>query len=248
MQAQEILATANSRNVVAGWDDAHRYTPAPRHRRRLVLNWLSKLDFDNCLDAGCAQPFLLHDIVERFGVAGFGCDISDEVIARNREQMPGCGFEVVDLVREGWPGGRQFDLVVCSEVLEHLTDWRAAVANLVRMTRKELVITVPSGRIRTMDQLVGHLQHFAGPELCGVLEENGCTIVRTRLWGFPVHSLYKNLISALSPARLYTSFSGGQKYGLGKRVFSEVLNGFFYVNDLFRGGCQLLVHARPARS
>src|SRR5262249_4784319 len=153
-----------------------------------------RLQFNDCLDAGCAQPFLLDAIVRRFGVAGFGCDISDEVIARNRAAMPGCGFEVVDLVHDTWPGQRQFDLVVCSEVLEHLTDWRAAVANLVRMARKELVITVPSGPIRTMDRLVGHLQHFAGPELCAVLAEHGCTIVRTRLWGFPAHSLYKGLI------------------------------------------------------
>ena len=31
--------------------------------------------------------------------------------------------------------------------------------------------------------------------------------------------------------------------GLGKRLFSELLHGLFFVNDLFRGGNQLLVHA-----
>jgi hypothetical protein len=82
--------------------------------------------------------------------------------------------------------------------------------------------------------------------LCAALQEHGCAIVSTRLWGFPVHSLYKSLLSALSPARLYTAFSGGQKYGVAKRVFSHLLYGLFLVNDLFRGGCQLLVHARPA--
>ncbi|MBV8310184.1 MAG: hypothetical protein JO344_07355 [Planctomycetaceae bacterium] len=29
--------------------------------------------------------------------------------------------------------------MICSEVLEHLADWPAAVANLVRMTRKHLL-------------------------------------------------------------------------------------------------------------
>ena len=88
MRIEAILATANEKNVVAGWGDAHRYTPAPRHRRRLILNMLKGLDFADCLDAGCAQPFLLQAMVERFRVAGFGCDISDQVMEANRQVLP----------------------------------------------------------------------------------------------------------------------------------------------------------------
>jgi SAM-dependent methyltransferase len=244
MQACEILAGANATNVVAHWDDAHRYTPAPRHRRRLILDMLRGLEFADCLDAGCAQPFLLQAIVERFGVAGFGCDIADQVMAQNQEALPGCTFQVVDLMRETWPGGRQFDLVVCSEVLEHLGDWKAAVANLVKMARKELLITVPSGPIRTMDQMVGHLQHFRGPELCAALKEQGCAIQTARYWGFPMHTWYKSLISSVSPAQVYSAFSG-QRYGPGKKLLSHLLYGLFFTNNLFNSGYQLFVHARP---
>ena len=244
MQVAEILAGANAANVVTGWDDAHRFTPAPRHRRRLILNLLDGLEFTDCLDAGCAQPFLLKAIVERFGVAGFGCDVADQVMAQNAEALPACAFQVLDLTRETWPGGRQFDLVVCSEVLEHLADWKAAVANLVRMARKELLITVPSGPIRAMDRMVGHLQHFKGPELTAALEENGCEVRQVRYWGFPCHTLYKTMISTLSPARVYTAF-GGERYGPGKRLLSHALYGFFFLNDLFGSGYQLFVHARP---
>jgi hypothetical protein len=245
MHACEILAGANATNVVAQWDHAHRYTPAPRHRRRLLLDMLAGLEFVDCLDAGCAQPFLLQAIVERFGVLGFGCDVADQVMAQNQEALPGCTFRVVDLTRETWPGGRQFDLVVCSEVLEHLADWKAAVANLVQMARKDLVITVPSGPMRAMDRMVGHLQHFRGAELCAALEEQGSVIQTVRFWGFPMHTLYKSLISALSPAKVYTAFSGGQSYGPGKKLLSQLLYGLFFANDLFSSGYQLFVHARP---
>jgi hypothetical protein len=244
MQVHEIVAGANATNVAANWEEAHRHTPSCKHRRRLVLSWLKRLQFTDCLDAGCAQAFLLEDIVRRYGVAGFGGDVSDEVVARNRLAQPGCSFEVLDLTRDTWPGGRQFDLVVCSEVLEHLPDWRAAVANLVRMTRKELVITVPTGPVRTVDRLLGHNRHFAGPELCAELESHGFTVERRRRWGFPFHSLYKVLISTFSPARLYEAFAGGQRYGPGKRLVTRVLDWLFYANDLFPGGCLLLVHAR----
>jgi hypothetical protein len=242
MHRDQILAGANAPNVAADWDDAHRYTPAPRHRRRLVLRLLQGLQFADCLDAGCAQRFLLESIVERFGVAGFGCDISDVVIEANRRARPDLAFRVLDLTRETWPG-RQFDLVVCSEVLEHIPDWPNALANLVRMTGRHLVLTVPSGPVRSMDRLVGHHQHFRGPELTAVLAEHGLCVVAVRRWGFPVHSLYKALISRLSPARLYGSFSG-RRYGGAKKALSEILYRLFFVNDLFAGGCQLLVHAR----
>jgi SAM-dependent methyltransferase len=245
MQAAEILAGANEKNVVAHWDDAHRYTPAPRHRRRLILGMLRGLDFKDCLDAGCAQPFLLRALIERYRVAGFGCDVSDRVMEENRQALPDCTFEVLDLTRETWPGGRRFDLVVCSEVLEHLHDWKAAVANLARMAGKELLVTVPSGPIRAMDRMVGHVQHFEGPELCAALEEQGCLIQRVRYWGFPLHTLYKTSISVFSPAAVYSAFSGGERYGLGKRLLSHLLYGLFHVNDLFNAGYQLFVQAKP---
>src|SRR5205085_2853918 len=111
MQVDEIVAGANATNVAANWEDAHRYTPSCKHRRRLILDWLKPLQFSDCLDAGCAQAFLLQAIVQQFGVAGFGGDVSDEVIARNRLAQPDCSFEVLDLTRDVWPGGRQFDLV-----------------------------------------------------------------------------------------------------------------------------------------
>ena len=194
------------------------------------------------------QPYLLRDIVDRFAATGFGCDISDQVIADNRKSMSGCEFQVLDLTRECWPEGRQFDLVLCSEVLEHLPDWKAAVRHLIRMARKHLLITVPSGPIRTMDRMVGHLQHFQCPELSAVLTENGCVVEHARRWGFPVHSLYKYLISLLSPGHLYSTFSGGKPYGLAKKGLCQILYSLFFLNDLGHSGDQLFVYARRPSS
>jgi hypothetical protein len=243
MLAEEILASANETNVVAAWDDAHRYTPAPRHRRRLILQMLEGLDFADCLDTGCAQPFLLKEIIGRHGVAGYGCDISNQVMEENQRALPEAEFLVMDLTKEAWPNGRQFDLVICSEVLEHIPNWQDAAATLAKMARKHLVVTVPSGPLRTMDRLVGHHQHFRGPELVADLERNGLQVRQIRYWGFPFHSLYKALISQLSPARVYGSFSGGGTYGWTKRTVSALLYWLFFANDLWRSGNQLLMHA-----
>src|SRR5439155_21602538 len=133
---------------------------APRHRRRLLLGMMERLAFADVLDAGCAQPFLLAEVVRRYGAAGFGCDLSARVVDENRRAVPSCAFQTLDLTREVWPGGWRFDLVVCSEVLEHVDDWRGGLANLVRMARTHVLITVPGGPLRAMDRRVGHVQHF----------------------------------------------------------------------------------------
>jgi hypothetical protein len=242
MKTEQILAGVNEKNIVAQWDDAHRFTPAPRHRRRLIMRMIADLGFRDCLDAGCAQPFLLREIVERFKVAGFGCDISDTVMTANQQAMPACAFRALDLSREVWPG-RTFDLVISSEVLEHIPEWQRALANLVRMSHRHLLITVPSGTMRQMDRMVGHHRHFQGPELLAALEDNGAQIVAVRRWGFPLHSLYKSAISTLSPETLYNSFAG-TRYSLGQRLVSEALYTLFHLNDFANAGDQLFVLAR----
>jgi SAM-dependent methyltransferase len=237
----------DDRNVVAAWDDAHRYTPAPRHRRRLLLKILDGLEFDDVLDAGCAQPFLLGEMVQRYGVVGYGCDLSDQVVEENRRTLPSCEYRALDLTKEVWPDAQRFDLVVCSEVLEHLADWQGALRNLVAMARNDLLITVPGGPRRAMDRLVGHVQHFEGTELTHALEALGCRVERVSRWGWPVHSAYKAAISRLGPDRLYATFSDGERYGFFKKAISELLYRLFFVNDLCGRGHQLIVHARVPR-
>ena len=226
-------------NYVASWGDAHRYSPAPRHRRRLIAGWIRRLRFADCLDAGCAQPYLLEKLYRR-RIAAYGCDVSDEVIRQNRIRFPYARFEQFDLVRQVWPGGRRFDLVVCSEALEHVEDWEAALANLTKMCRRHLLITVPGGKIRPIDRHIGHLRHFSGDELSTALRAHGMDVIRFRRWGWPVHSLYKHAINGVMPRSVYRSF-GEKRYGFAKKLFSQIINIAFYVNDVFPWGTQLLI-------
>ena len=47
---------------------------------------------------------------------------------------------MIDLTRDTWSNGRKFDLVVSSEVLEHIRDSKAALAHLVEMSQRHLLI------------------------------------------------------------------------------------------------------------
>lgn len=244
MPLEQILQNANEQNVVAGWHDAHLYSAAPRHRRRIVLDVLAHLEFKDVLDAGCAQGFLLEQITRRFDVAGYGCDISDKVIEENQHRLRGIQFRALDLTRQRWPGDKQFDVVISSEVIEHIPQWQGVVASLAAMSRKHLLITVPTGKIRAMDRLVGHHQHFQGPELRATLEANGFVVDRIWKWGFPMHSLYKRLLSMLPADHLYEQFAD-KPYGAFEKIVSRVLDAAFYLN-VFPAGAQLYVLAHRA--
>ncbi|MCI0477286.1 MAG: class I SAM-dependent methyltransferase, partial [Anaerolineales bacterium] len=78
------------------------------------------------LDAGCAMGFLVESLRDR-GVEAFGIDASAYAIERVREDMRSfCAVESVTT-----PLTRRYDLIVCIEVLEHLTPAEAeqAIAN-----------------------------------------------------------------------------------------------------------------------
>ena len=201
--------------LVHKWDAAHYYSPAPRHRRRLILKWIAPLEFRDVLDAGCAQPYLLEEIAKRHHVAVYGCDVSAEVIAQNRRRLPGAEFEVVDLATSQWPGGRQFDLVICSEVIEHIANWADALRRVASMARCYVLVTVPSGRIYPIDRLVGHVRHFDRGELNRELERFGFSVLRAAHWGTPMHTLYKVLINRINPRMMYEEFAASS-YGFGK--------------------------------
>ena len=80
-------------------------------------------------------------------------DISQDVPVVGLESKPG---NIHDLPFED----DEFDVVTCSETLEHVTDFRHATEELLRVAKKAVVITVPNdsievveANIRRMDEL-----------------------------------------------------------------------------------------------
>jgi len=238
-----------ARDAVSGWGDAHGQSPEPRHRRRLILKWVKPLDFADCLDAGCGDGRLLHDIVRQGGslgrtIAGFGCDASlDDALTRQRDPL-GCSLLKFDPLVQAWPDRRQFDLVVCSEVLGRTPHWRPALANLIKMTRKYLLLTVPSGPVRMADRVARHQHHFDDLELAGAVVGHGLTLLKQRRWGFPIHSLYQSTLGHL-PTGLGTGRPAGEPVSsLSMRLVAEGLYLAFFSNDLFHGGAQQILLAQ----
>ncbi len=228
----------------AGWDawgDMIRYSPAPWHRRRLITGLARSLPFASALDVGCGNGETLTHLAKRFDCELWGVDLSPAVVARNRERLPDIEFRTLDLEAEAL--ARRFDLVVCSEVLEHCNEPARAVAHLRAMCSGHLIVTVPAGSVLPIDRAMGHVRHYDPASLRQALEGGGFRVVEIRRWGFPFHSAYKLAIN-LRPERTLSGFAQGE-YGLAQKAVGLLLRGLFHLN-LPGAGRQLIALARVA--
>jgi ubiquinone/menaquinone biosynthesis C-methylase UbiE len=95
------------------------------------------------LDAGCGEGFVAEWLSGAFGGARIvGVDVRDDALREASGRVPRAGFLVGDVMRLPFPD-RSFDLVVCTEVLEHVEDPAGALRELRRVARGSVLVTVP---------------------------------------------------------------------------------------------------------
>ena len=97
-------------------------------------------------DLGCGRGWLSAEL-SKFGSVT-GVDLSPEATRRAQEKWPNVRFQAVDILT--WRPQEAFDLVVSSEVIEHVPDhWRfaATVSHLLR-DGGHLILTTPNGRVK----------------------------------------------------------------------------------------------------
>ncbi len=214
----------------AGMDDMRQYGPMARHVRRLILQVIRDLSFGSVLDVSCGGGELLREIAVRYpAVELAGTEYSQRRLGVAAQHIPPERLYQLDLVTEALD--RQFDLVVCSEVLEHIADDRAAIANLRRMTHRYLLITTVQGPFYEYErQSVGHVRSYTRADLETKIQEAGFRIVKTIEWGWPLYSpLYRSLL-ALIQAKGTTGV-----YGPLRKFVAWVLYVIFLLNSHRRG-------------
>ena len=114
------------------------------HLRRLarmlqILRALDRLPFTSLLDVGGAEGYLAEQSRRLFGASTATTDLSHEACRRARElfALPAAA---VDSARLPFADGA-FDVVVCSEVIEHVEQPVATLLELQRLARVAVVLT-----------------------------------------------------------------------------------------------------------
>jgi SAM-dependent methyltransferase len=207
------------------WDDMKKFGPMSRHIRRYIKKLIRPLQFRSVLDVGCGQGSLLEELIGEFpGIEPHGVDLSPAGLEIARRRVPNGEFATLDLTHG--TTGRTYDLLICSEVLEHIEDDVTAMKNLRSMCAGYLVVTTVQGRMRRFEpEAVGHVRNYARGELVTKLRAAGFAVVKDVSWGFPLYSpLYRNLLE-LTGARGTTGQFGG-----GRRILSSALYYAFFLN------------------
>ncbi|HET7009353.1 MAG TPA: methyltransferase domain-containing protein [Anaerolineales bacterium] len=126
---------------VGGWatSDAEPNIVPRLARTYRLLSVLEGLEFGECLDVGGGEGYLSALVRDLFGAEAWSSDLSTEACLRARELF-GVRAYAADAARLPFADD-SFDLVVCSEVIEHLPSPVVAIAELVRVARKHVIIT-----------------------------------------------------------------------------------------------------------
>ena len=220
------------------WDDMKKYGPFSRHLRRIIKQIIRPLKFESVLDVGCGQGSFLEELQAEFpGIKPRGIDLSSSAVRLASERVPGGQFAVVDITEQALD--EKCDLVVCSEVLEHIPDDITAIQNLRKITGKYLLVSTPQGRMRRFEKQVGHVRNYAPGELVLKLEANGFDVVSVVEWGFPFYSpLYRDFLE------LTGSNGTTGEFGQVRKVISRFIYLLFMLNSS-RHGDEIFVLARP---
>jgi ubiquinone/menaquinone biosynthesis C-methylase UbiE len=162
--------------------------------RRLMAAFESDLDElfgrsapESVLDVGCGEGVLTEQWASRLGSRPVvGIDLEDSKLATEwaARERPNLEFRAVA------PGSLpfaddQFDLASAIEVLEHVPDPEQTVAEMARVARRHLLVSVPreplwrilnvarGAYVRDLGNTPGHVNHWTKRAFIGLLERYG---------------------------------------------------------------------------
>jgi SAM-dependent methyltransferase len=144
------------------------------------------------LDVGCGEGFTLARLArEGIGSRLEGVDRSADALRLGRRLHPRATLRQGDVYRLPYRDGA-FDLVLCTEVLEHLEVPARAVGELRRVTRGHLALSVPNEPFFRAQRLLRgknvlrlgdhpeHVQHWTYWGFVRFLKGCGLTVLRAR--------------------------------------------------------------------
>lgn len=200
----------------AQWRAVATHSPLRAARERLMFAEIGSAlrPGSRLLDVGSGDGHFLSMVLARYpGVVARGVDFS----AAAREHAPP---DIQALIAVGdvsqlsvsFPHER-FDVVVCSEVLEHVVDPQKVLNGIAAVLAPGglCVITVPAGQHywSALDESAGHLRRFEYSTFPSLVGAAGLKVVKHYGWGALFGKLYYALVRRVGPARAAASAGSG---------------------------------------
>jgi 2-polyprenyl-3-methyl-5-hydroxy-6-metoxy-1,4-benzoquinol methylase len=161
--------------------------------RRLMAGFTSTLDElfaaaapGSLLDVGCGEGVLTHEWAQRIDGRVVGIDLDDPLLHKEWEQRQAPNLTYVVTKAEGMPfADDEFEVATAIEVLEHVPDPEATVAEMARCASKHLIVSVPREPLwrivnvargaywRDLGNTPGHVNHWSKRSFVELLGRHG---------------------------------------------------------------------------
>jgi 2-polyprenyl-3-methyl-5-hydroxy-6-metoxy-1,4-benzoquinol methylase len=158
-----------------------------------LISSIKSLNVESILDAGCGEGFTMNKLIKlKIGKRIEGIEYSKESIAFGKKLFPNLIIKqasVYDLPYKD----NSFDLLICTEVLEHLKDPSKALEEMLRVTKKYLIVSVPNEPLFMLSNFLrgknlsrhgndeGHINHWNPWGLKKLLSRNKIKVKKTLL-------------------------------------------------------------------
>jgi len=219
-----------------------RYRPFLDERNKRILEMISPEKNKKILIIGTG----IYPKIEYFLFNNYGCrdiislDIDKANLSRASKILPALKFMFADAQRRLPFRDNLFDVVVMTEVLEHLRNEGIALSEIYRILKKDgiLALSVPKRRWFNIFSPITHIQHvreYDEDSITGVLVKNNFQVERIFVGGtfFEIINLWIHLILKYSI-----------RYVSPDIFFKNIINKS-YKKD-FRGkGFDIILRARP---
>lgn len=153
-----------------------------------LVSLVKSLSPKTILDAGCGEGFTMNRLTkEKIGEKIEGVEYSKDALTLGRKLFPNLTFKegsTYDLLYKD----NSFDLVICTEVLEHLNEPIKALKEVFRVSKKNILVSVPNEpffmlgnflRGKNLSRLgndPGHINHWTIISFQKFLKNNGLKI------------------------------------------------------------------------
>ncbi|MCX6786159.1 MAG: class I SAM-dependent methyltransferase [Candidatus Komeilibacteria bacterium] len=162
-------------------------------RKEMILKMIGESPNQVILDIGCSSGYLGEAVKQKLACKFYGMDISSEAVAMAEKVLDGAWQFNLEEDFSQWPEelkAKPYDLIVASEVLEHLFEPEKLLAKLNKLAKldKSIIITVPNllfwknrikiilGRFNYTDHGLmdrGHIHFFTWASLKSLINNAG---------------------------------------------------------------------------
>ena len=154
---------------------------------RTLDELFAKADPQSLLDVGCGEGVLVHEWAGRIAPRRVvGIDLEEPSIQAGWEQRQAPNLEYRIMKAESMPfADDEFDVATAIEVLEHVPDPAHTVAEMARVAKRHLIVSVPreplwrglniarGAYIGSLGNTPGHVNHWSRRSFASMLGRHG---------------------------------------------------------------------------